>query len=137
MTIKKIIALLSVFVILVAGITAVKFGLEYCQTTNVEVTKNADGSFSYNKAEPDGVADKIIEANVQGISDGAEIKANNTNAVNNVAAVVFDFRGYDTLGESFILLTAIAGTFVILSKNKKKKAASDEAAIKEEVKEEA
>ena len=35
--------------------------------------------------------------------------------LNNVAAVVFDFRGYDTLGESFILLTAIAGSFVILA----------------------
>ena len=42
-------------------------------------------------------------------------------AQNNVAAVVFDYRGFDTLGESFILLTAIAGSFVILSMAKKKK----------------
>ena len=41
-------------------------------------------------------------------------------AANSVAAVVFDFRGYDTLGESFILLTAIAGSFVILSRVKHK-----------------
>jgi multisubunit Na+/H+ antiporter MnhB subunit len=35
---------------------------------------------------------------------------------------VFDYRGYDTLGESFILLTAIAGSFVILSRSGKKSA---------------
>ena len=46
-----------------------------------------------------------------------------TMAVNNVSAVVFDWRGFDTLGESFILLTAIAGSFVILGVHRKKTAA--------------
>ena len=50
-----------------------------------------------------------------------------TMAANNVAAVVFDFRGYDTLGESFILLTAIAGSFVILSRGHKKEEKGGEA----------
>ena len=27
---------------------------------------------------------------------------------------MFDFRGYDTLGESFVLLTAISGSMLIL-----------------------
>jgi len=42
-----------------------------------------------------------------------------TNAVNAVTAVVFDFRGYDTMGESFILITAISGSMAILRKAKK------------------
>ena len=35
-------------------------------------------------------------------------------AVNDVTSVVFDFRGYDTMGEAFILITAVAGSAVIL-----------------------
>jgi multisubunit Na+/H+ antiporter MnhB subunit len=34
---------------------------------------------------------------------------------------VFDFRGYDTMGEAFILITAVAGTIVILYTKKEKK----------------
>ena len=34
------------------------------------------------------------------------------------AAVVFDFRGYDTLGESFVLLIAITGATVILRRKR-------------------
>ena len=37
-----------------------------------------------------------------------------THAVNDVTSVVFDFRGYDTMGEAFILITAVAGSAVIL-----------------------
>ena len=41
-------------------------------------------------------------------------------AVNDVTSIVFDFRGYDTMGEAFILITAVAGSTVILySLNKK------------------
>ncbi|WP_040211298.1 hydrogen gas-evolving membrane-bound hydrogenase subunit E [Clostridium polynesiense] len=42
-----------------------------------------------------------------------------TGAINSVTAIVFDFRGYDTLGESFVLFTAVSGTAVILRKNKR------------------
>lgn len=107
---KKIIALFAAAIILIVGIRAVSYGYENFRATNVEVTQNADGTFSYDRVEPDGVADIIVEKNVS-----------EANAVNNVAAIVFDFRGYDTLGESFILLTAIAGSFVILARNKKEK----------------
>jgi multicomponent Na+:H+ antiporter subunit B len=37
-----------------------------------------------------------------------------THALNAVTAIVFDFRGYDTLGESFVLVTAVTGVAVIL-----------------------
>ena len=107
---KKIIALLAAAVLLVVGVKTVIYGWESFRATNVEVTRNEDGTFSYERVEPDGVADIIVEKNV-----------NEAKAVNNVAAVVFDFRGYDTLGESFILLTAIAGSFVILARNRKEK----------------
>lgn len=39
-----------------------------------------------------------------------------THALNAVTAIVFDFRGYDTLGESFVLVTAVTGVAVILRK---------------------
>lgn len=42
-----------------------------------------------------------------------------TGAINAVTAIVFDFRGYDTLGESFVLFTAVSGAAVILRKHKK------------------
>ena len=51
------------------------------------------------------------------ISDEAVEK---TGSVNAVTAIVFDFRGYDTLGESFVLFTAVCGTTAVLRKNKKK-----------------
>jgi multisubunit Na+/H+ antiporter MnhB subunit len=44
-----------------------------------------------------------------------------TGAINAVTAIVFDFRGYDTLGESFVLFTAVSGATVILRKHKKAK----------------
>lgn len=42
-----------------------------------------------------------------------------THALNSVTAIVFDFRGYDTLGESFVLVTAVTGVAVILRKTAK------------------
>ena len=46
--------------------------------------------------------------------------------LNNVAAIVFDYRGYDTMGESFILLTAIAGSYIILKNMKGRKEELDD-----------
>lgn len=44
-----------------------------------------------------------------------------TGAINACTAIVFDFRGYDTLGESFVLFTAVTGSAAILRKYKKEK----------------
>ena len=38
---------------------------------------------------------------------------NETGANNGVTAVVFDYRGFDTLGEATILFTAVAGVIMI------------------------
>ncbi|MEW6009399.1 MAG: hydrogen gas-evolving membrane-bound hydrogenase subunit E [Candidatus Omnitrophota bacterium] len=39
-----------------------------------------------------------------------------TGAANIVAAIILDFRGYDTLGEATILFTAVMGVFAVMRK---------------------
>ena len=68
------------------------------------------------QAPVDGAAAAIVNQNLK-----------NARAVNDVTAIVFDFRGYDTMGEAFILITAVAGTMVILF-NKKEDKKEDEQA---------
>ncbi|MEN8077960.1 hydrogen gas-evolving membrane-bound hydrogenase subunit E [Clostridioides difficile] len=46
---------------------------------------------------------------------------NETGAINSVTATVFDFRGYDTLGEAIVLFTAICGVAAVLRPEKKAK----------------
>lgn len=46
-----------------------------------------------------------------------------TGAANAVAAVLLDYRGYDTLGEATVLFTAVVGTMVLLRRRAKKKEA--------------
>ncbi|MGB9561708.1 MAG: hydrogen gas-evolving membrane-bound hydrogenase subunit E, partial [bacterium] len=41
-------------------------------------------------------------------------------AANVVAAVILDYRGYDTLGEAIVLFTSILGAFVVLRRRGKK-----------------
>ena len=43
-----------------------------------------------------------------------------TGAVNIVAAIILDYRGYDTLGEVTVLFTSIIGATIILRKKAKK-----------------
>lgn len=52
----------------------------------------------------EGIARRIVEATPK------------TGALNAVTAIVFDFRGYDTLGESFVLFTAITALTTVLRK---------------------
>ena len=42
-----------------------------------------------------------------------------TGANNGVTSVVFDYRGFDTLGEATVLFTAVAGVIVIFRRLKK------------------
>jgi hypothetical protein len=58
---------------------------------------------SYSVEGADGAAAVIVQENLA-----------KTRAVNDVTSIVFDFRGYDTMGEAFILITAVAGSAVIL-----------------------
>ena len=43
---------------------------------------------------------------------------NETGANNGVTSVVFDYRGFDTLGEATILFTAVAGVIMIFRRLK-------------------
>ena len=120
---KKTLVIASLFVILACGIAGVRYAFYNGAVTYdgsgvdvVELYNNPGMDVTHDA--PDGVASIIVEENLE-----------KTMAANDVASIVFDFRGFDTLGESFILLTAIAGSFVILSKphrEKKKKEAGDE-----------
>ena len=42
-----------------------------------------------------------------------------TGANNGVTSVVFDYRGFDTLGEATILFTAVAGVIMVFRRLKK------------------
>ena len=71
---------------------------------------------AYDDSRADGAAAAIVQQNLS-----------KTHAVNDVTSIVFDFRGYDTMGEAFILITAVAGSAVILSGKKKKEEKEDKA----------
>lgn len=60
---------------------------------------------SYDNSNADGAAAVIVNENLE-----------KTASLNAVFSVVFNFRGYDTLGESFILIGALSGSMVILRK---------------------
>ena len=59
----------------------------------------------YDNSKADGVAAVIVNENLA-----------RTVSRNVVFSVVYNFRGYDTMGESFILIAAIAGSMAILRK---------------------
>ena len=85
------------------------------QRAPVSVYELQQDPASYDDSQADGAAGAIIQQNL------AE-----SHAVNDVTSIVFDFRGYDTMGEAFILITAVAGSVVILYSKKKKEGKSDE-----------
>ena len=51
------------------------------------------------------------------IIDNAQAEPSNNNVV---ASVVFDYRGFDTLGEATILFTAVTGVLLLLRTAKRK-----------------
>ena len=65
---------------------------------------------AYDDSVADGAAAAIVQQNLD-----------RSHSVNDVTSIVFDFRGYDTMGEAFILITAVAGSMVILFTKKAKK----------------
>ena len=111
---KKIVTAVSLAVILLAGLFAVIYAYNEIPLTydgsDTNVVELYNDPENYDVSDPDGVADIMVKENLD-----------KTKAANNVAAIVFDYRGFDTLGEAFILVCAVAGTFVILAVHKKKK----------------
>ena len=80
------------------------------QNAAVSVYQLQQDPMSYDDSTADGAAAAIVQQNLE-----------KTRAVNDVTSIVFDFRGYDTMGEAFILITAVAGAVVILYNKKEKK----------------
>lgn len=111
---KRIIGLLALAVILVAGCMVMRSTFDNVPITydgsDTDVVDLINDPAVYDTSDPDGVADVIVKTGLD-----------QTRAVNNVAAIVFDYRGFDTIGESFILLASISGCYVILRSNKKRK----------------
>lgn len=115
---KKILGLISLLVILVIGVYTMVYTYNNVPITydgsDTDVTKLLADPTDYDLSDPDGITDIIVKTNLD-----------KTGAVNTVAAILFDYRGLDTIGESFILLTAVAGSYVILSQSGKKKEGGD------------
>ncbi len=105
---KKFLTFVSLAVILFAGLTAAIRMADMPRTyqgedATVPVVVLQQSPESYDDSTADGAAAAIVQQNLA-----------KTHAVNDVTSVVFDFRGYDTMGEAFILITAVAGSSVIL-----------------------
>ena len=105
--IKRYLSIFACLLVLAFGCWAMAYAYFEVPMTydgsDVDVTELYRDPSSYDIDDPDGVADIIVKTDLE-----------QTRAQNVVAAVVFDYRGFDTIGESFILLAAIAGAFVIL-----------------------
>ena len=109
---KKIILTISLVVILACGIwAAVTMGMSEptYDGSHMDLVDLYENNSNYDNSAADGAASIIVNENLE-----------KTAADNVVFSVVFNFRGYDTLGESFILIAAIAGSLAILRVSKKK-----------------
>ena len=111
MKLKKAIGAIAMAAILICGIYAA--GAMYDSGTTYDGSKTDvvtlyENPQEYDVSNLDGVADAIVKTNLD-----------KTASHNVVASIVFNYRGYDTMGESFILVAAVTGTLVILRKVKK------------------
>ena len=111
---KKFLTWVCLAVFLLVGINAAVTMASLPRTydgsqANVPVYELRQDPASYDDSTADGAAAAIIQQNLD-----------KTHAVNDVTSIVFDFRGYDTMGEAFILITALAGIMVILFTHKEK-----------------
>ena len=118
---KKFLTYLCLGVLLFAGVyacldMAVMPRTYEGQKAAVSVYQLQQDPASYDDSAADGAEAAIVQQNLE-----------KTHAQNDVTSIVFDFRGYDTMGEAFILITAVAGSVVILyTKKQKKEEKSDE-----------
>ena len=115
-----IITLAAVTVIILCGLTAaIRMGTSAptYDGRDVDVIGLYEDPSSYDNSSADGIAAVIVNENNE-----------RTVADNSVFSIVFNFRGYDTLGESFILIGAIAGCVVILRQVTKEDEGKEDAA---------
>lgn len=109
---KKIVLAASLVVILACGVwAAVCMGMSAptYNGSHMDLIDLYENNSNYDNSKADSAASIIVNENLE-----------KTTADNVVFSVVFNFRGYDTLGESFILIAAIAGSLAILRVSRKK-----------------
>lgn len=114
---KRVGIYFSLLVFLFAGIYCVSYMAVQPPTYNgsgLDVAALLDNPQQYDTSGADGVSAVIVKETM-----------GKTKAVNVVTAILFDFRGYDTMGEAFILFTAISGCLVLLRKSKTKEGGAD------------
>lgn len=115
---KNLILALSMVVLLGCGVYAAlamyESGPVY-DGSGVEVTALYENPENYDNSTADSAAAVIVNENLE-----------KTAATNAVFSVVFNFRGYDTLGESFILIAAVSGSMAILRKAATKRKETEE-----------
>lgn len=106
-------AVLALCVILLVGvITAARMdALAPTFNGKVDVAALEQDPSDYSLEEADGAAYVVVAQNLE-----------KTEAKNVCFSVVFNFRGYDTMGESFILIAALSGSLCILREPKHRKA---------------
>jgi len=113
MSYRRLIAFVSALIILSVGISAMVYayglGPTYDGSSDDMYALYLDPT-EYDNSNPEGIDSIIVNTNLE-----------QTKAANVVAAVVFDYRGFDTIGESFILLCAISAAHIILHKKEDKK----------------
>ncbi len=108
MKLKKILLPAALIILMVCGVYTAILMASSEPTYNgedVDLVALYEDPSSYDNSDADGAAAIIINENLE-----------KTAAENVVFSVVYNFRGYDTMGESFILIAAIAGSLVILRK---------------------
>lgn len=113
MSLKRALGAIALLAILICGIYAAGAMYQSGPTydgSKTDVVALYENPKDYDTNDPDGIADVIVKENLD-----------KTAATNVVFSVVFNFRGYDTMGESFILVAAISGSVVILRKAMHKK----------------
>ncbi len=105
---KKVFVFICLAVFFAAGIWGAFNMLSFPRTISSEMDAVSlyNNPNKYDLSDATGVADIIVREDLD-----------KTRSVNSVTAIVFDFRGYDTMGESFILLTAISGSMAVLRKS--------------------
>lgn len=107
----RITIVLLALLVLLGGFCAWQMGkLAPTFDGNVDVYGLMQDPTNYDMTDVDGVATIIVRENLD-----------RTNALNACFSVVFNFRGYDTMGESFILIAALAGSLCILRSTSRKK----------------
>lgn len=112
---KKFLIWVSLAMFLVVGVFAAK-DMAHLEPTydgraaSVPVYALMQDPESYDDEHVDGAAAAIVQQNLS-----------KTHAVNDVTSIVFDFRGYDTMGESFIMILTVSAVIVLLRKTKEEK----------------